>query len=343
MVALRWSRRLGGFFGLLLLGNLLSTALMRFDVRNPDAHGYLQLSHAIGVVLAALVVIRVVEGLREVSIRPRARALRLVVASGLTLAAAAGIARQLDTFSERSDLQQLHAPDLVEDAVLREAPPGALLLASYYSMLFQHWYAQMVEGRRPDVTVVQQSFDAKMHGGVPYTEAMRRRYPRWAPVFDAYLRDRAFPVREVLALAAHEPVLLEPELDPPLPPEALLGRGPLFRVAGPGSEPPSPPALIAHWQDLYESMAGRGDDMEETEALLLWTHFRAATMYLRQGNALEARIEQSFAADLNGDSPAVVRLGELISALQQAPPAERARMVRGLRTADFGALISRAH
>jgi hypothetical protein len=176
-------------------------------------------------------------------------------------------------------------------------------------MLFQHWYAQMVEGRRPDVTVVQQSFDAKMHGGVPYTEAM----------------------------------LLEPELDPPLPPEALLGRGPLFRVAGPGSEPPSPPALIAHWQDLYESMAGRGDDMEETEALLLWTHFRAATMYLRQGNALEARIEQSFAADLNGDSPAVVRLGELISALQQAPPAERARMVRGLRTADFGALISRAH
>jgi hypothetical protein len=59
MVALRWSRRLGGFFGLLLLGNLLSTALMRFDVRNPDAHGYLQLSHAIVVVLAALVVIRV--------------------------------------------------------------------------------------------------------------------------------------------------------------------------------------------------------------------------------------------------------------------------------------------
>ena len=338
MLLTRWSRRLAAFFALALAGNLMSQALMRFDPANPDAHGYLQLSHALVTVLAALLAVYVVAGLRAAG---RSRWVHGGLVAGLLLSCLAALGHQLETHRARSDLSRFEATDAVEDAVLAQAPPGSLLLASYYSLLFQHWYAQQVDGRRPDTTVVQQSFDAKMEGGVPYTEALRRRHPEWTPLFDAYLRDGLFPAREVAEAAASEPILLEPELSPPLPPEALVGRGLVFRVAVRGQVPPrlTPPELLGVWSDLYSRMAGRGDDAKETEAALLWQHFRAATVYLRQGDGLSARIEASFAADIDDASPAVHRLEELVTKLVQAPPAAKAELARRLRGADMTRLI----
>lgn len=334
-VALRWAPRWGGFFGLLLLGNLLSTALMRFDARNPDAHGYLQLSHALVVLLAAVLASRVADGVAQTG-RPR---LALMLGLSLVVAGAAGVTRQLTELGPRSDQRSFHAPEILEDATFAEAPPGSLLMASFFSTLFQHWYAQQVDGRRPDVTVVQQSFDAKMHDGVPYTEALRRHHPRWTAIFDAWLRDRTFPAGEVLAAAEVDPVLLEPDLAMPLPTARLRGLGLLFRVIVAGASTAPAKERTRRWRAIEEALADSART-DETRTVLLWTHFRAATVYLRQLELEAAGAETTSAIELNESSPAVQRLARLVAHMTSAPPDERRRMATRLEAEDLGALVS---
>lgn len=334
VLSLRWAPRWGTFFGLLLLGNLMSTALMRFDPQNPDAHGYLELSHALVVILAAVLVSRFADG------AARSRVLSAILGAALVLAAAAGILRQLTELGPRSDLRAFDAPELVEDATLAVAPPGSLVLASYYSMLFQHWYAQQVDGRRPDITVVQQSFDAKMNDGVPYTEAMRRHNPRWSAVFDAFLRDRTFPQQEVLAAAVTEPVLVEPELAMPLPTARLRGLGLLFRVIPAGESTTPRQDVAVRWGRLDRALRGHGSRADETRAALLWAHFRAATVYLRQQELDAAGDETNRAIALNNTSPGVRRLAQLVAHMMAAPPEQRRHMAAQLEGGDLGALVA---
>lgn len=332
-LALRWGPRWGGFFGLLLLGNLLSTAIMRFDPTNPDAHGYLQLSHAVVVIAAVVLAARVAAGLSVVGRRGAA----VVVGGGLLLGAVAGIARQLAEHGPRADLRSFAATEIMEDAQLSLAPPGALVLPSYYSLLFVHWYAQQVDGRRPDVTVVQQSFDAKIHGGVPYTEALLSHHPRWRAIFEAYLRERATPWRELLAAAEAEPVLVEPELALPVPTQRLRGLGLLAEVTDGPTEPP--PELAERWDALEGRLAQAGGAARETQEALLWSHFRAATMYLRQTHVGAALDATQRAQAIAGRTAGVQRLAGLVERMLQLPADQRAELAAELDAGDLGALV----
>lgn len=335
-VTLRWGPRWGGFLGVALLGNLLSTAIMRFDPSNPDAHGYLELAHAIIVILAVALTARVADGLAASGRRVAATA----VGGSLLLSAVAGLGRQLEQHGPRSDLRAFTATERIEDAELALAPPGALVLPSYYSLLFQHWYAQQVDGRRPDVTVVQQSFDAKIHEGVPYTEALLRHHPHYHAIFEAWLRDRQTPWRELLAASERDPVLVEPELALPVPTDRLRGLGLLAAVVPAGAPTEPPGDLGAQWDALGRRLLDTGGLARETREALLWSHFRAATVYLRQQHVAAAADAVARAQALGASSAAVQRLALLVKRMAASSPSQRKQMAAELDGSDLGALIS---
>jgi len=204
------------------------------------------------------------------------------------------------------------------------------MMSSFFSVFFQHWHAQLVEGRRPDVVIFNQTFDAKIHGGIPHVTALRAREPELAPVFDAFLRTGQFPVDAVLSLAKTEPVFVEPELSGPVPHGRLQQRGLTFQVTDVSPR-------RDHGADLLPKLKQLGGHLRETRTFLFWHHFHA-TLALLGGGAIEAAsVELKRVQAVAPTAPRVQILHDWIQTLEQASPVDRERLRRQLLDADFEA------
>ena len=208
---IRNNRQFGTVVLLFTIGNLLSTSLMPFDRLNPDTWGYLQSSLGVWCVASGLGLGWFVQKVHtHLSLQPAFQK------TGTGLLGIALVASLLSANWNACSLQGFEDTERIEDVLLGGAPPNALYLSSFFNLYFVHWHAQVVDGRRPDLVIGSQSFDAKVRGGIPHAESMTTRSEFWAPIYDAYRLSGRIPVGQIRAFATVRPVLFEPESQAPL-------------------------------------------------------------------------------------------------------------------------------
>lgn len=92
-------------------------------------------------------------------------------------------------------------------------PSSGVALVSHYPVFFLMQYGQEIEGRRPDVTLVQQSLYSKALGGRDYAVAIARRDPDTAPLVEAFVANGTLSWSRLVELGQKRAVLLEPSPD----------------------------------------------------------------------------------------------------------------------------------
>ncbi|HEX2570320.1 MAG TPA: DUF2723 domain-containing protein [Polyangia bacterium] len=187
------------------LASAAAPALVGFDAENPDAYGYLapavgllaSVAAAGGAALCGLVPVAPATS----PPKPWRPALRLGLPGALALAVLLlGLQAAPRWSRTRCADTERHTHEL-----LAEAPPRALLVSSYFQTVFALWYAQAVEGQRPDVDLVHRHFLA--YPG--YSDELLRRAPELAPL----LGPRDVLAGPLAAAAQDRPVVLEYDLD----------------------------------------------------------------------------------------------------------------------------------
>jgi hypothetical protein len=245
-----------------------------------------------------------------------------LAASGAAIVLAGGlVARQLAHHGPSSALDDFAANERIADQYLQTIPPGGLAMVSFFSSYFALWNVWLVDGRRPDLAVMNQTFDAKLYDGVPYTEALRRHFPRFTPVFDAWLASRAYPAGPVIEAARRDPVFVEPALGGPVPSHALRGRPLAFQVIGDPSTAtePAPAELAATWESLTSQIQPELASDRWTRAFLLWHHYHAAFAWLERGLPAHASVEIERGRAINPLSPELQALDALAAQAQRSP------------------------
>ncbi len=201
---------------LLIAGSLASKVSMGIlDPRNPDDHGYF---------LGAVAGVAILQGLFGAGLiglagglplpRPGQWAVRTVGAAVLASTALVSPAMSLSLARERAALRD---PVEVSRLVWNEQPPRSVLFLSHYPVFFQAMYGQVVEGTRPDVTLVQSSWYRKARGGRFYAERLGRVDPDLRGLVRGFLADGTLDAEEIRRLAARRPVRFDAEDEPVLP------------------------------------------------------------------------------------------------------------------------------
>jgi hypothetical protein len=295
--------------GLLVAGwvlcNLVTQSLFNFDPYNPDVHGYFGLTAWSLGLLAALSLGALWEGARRLSdVGERGRG--AVMAAGVgALAALAALNLWLTLPGARLD--GFRDVALTNEALLAGLPEGALVLSSNYKTLFNLWYAQVVELRRPDVTVLHRNFFAN----APYVAQVERLQPELAPLMASPGVANTVDAGRLRALARARPVYLEFDVNVQEELHGLLSpEGMLFRVHA------APPGALseaaardqeARWLGLEEALgrraAARGGWEVETRRHLLWQHYQTARGALASGHVRVARFHLGRAEAINPRSP----------------------------------------
>jgi hypothetical protein len=183
-----------------LLGfNLATPLLVGFDVHNPDAYGYLEVSVA---VLAMLAVVPI--ALLQTKVRVQR-------AAAIALASIAAVGLWTVSFSRNSLAHFGEASRIIRDFADR-TPPRATLVTSYVHTIFMLDYLRIAEGYRPDLNLVHRHFLA--YPG--YRDEIVRRTPELAPMLGE---------RDVVPSQVAE-ARFEYDLDLPAPlvPSAVLPR-----------------------------------------------------------------------------------------------------------------------
>lgn len=270
LARIRDTRRAALLLSTAALAAAAAPALVGFDAENPDAYGYLEpalgllaaVAAAGGAALCGLV------PAAPPAFRTRAwqRGMCLALPSALTLAllllglqAAPRWSRTRFADTERHTR-----------ALLAEAPARALLVSSYFQTVFALWYAQGVEGQRPDVDLVHRHFLA--YPG--YRAELLRQTPELAPLLG--IRD---VLAGPLAVAAQErPIVLEYDLDLDTTLVRRLLPGGLVDHLPPAAPEPSQraerAAHAARRRDQLYRLLNAGEP--QTRRVLLWGDFLAA-------------------------------------------------------------------
>lgn len=213
---------------LLIAGSLASKVSMGIlDPHNPDDHGYflgavagvaiLQGLFGAGLIGLAARVPRSGPGVaRGWGGGGRAGPIALGTLGAAVLASTALVppAMSLPVAVERAALRD---PVEVSRMVWEEQPPRSVLFLSHYPLYFQAMHGQVVEGTRPDVTLVQSSLYRKARGGRFYAERLRREDPDLGGLVEGFLRDGTMSAPEVARLAARRPVRFDAEDEPVMP------------------------------------------------------------------------------------------------------------------------------
>jgi hypothetical protein len=258
-----------------VVANLATKLLMVLDPTNPDAAGYFQLAMALtaagaGVTLAVMAH----QG-------PRGRA---AATATLLCAAVAGV---FVWPAQRTDLSRMRGPETLDTALHSDAPPGALVMTSFFAHHFNGLYQRAVAGYRPDVLTVHQGLEDHIDGGRPFARALRRRAPDLGALLDAKLATGEFPAEAITDLSRRRPVLLEPTLGLPIAPNRLRYRSGLFAVRS-GSGPETVAAQRADQRTLMEALGPEALTQRETLTTIAMTWLPTAVTRLRQGSAAGA-------------------------------------------------------
>ncbi len=146
-------------FSRMLLGYILATALFTLLYNAKDGEVYL-----LPVVLVLVPCLGL--GITEVASYPWGRVLGLAALIAIP-------AWQIGTYFEEMDVSDDHAATSYARETLASAPPGAVLATEEDEQTFALWYTQIVDGLRPDVTVV----DVRLRHFDWYRTQVERRHP----------------------------------------------------------------------------------------------------------------------------------------------------------------------
>lgn len=224
--------------GLLILGSLASKVAMGLlDPDNPDDHGYFLAAIAGLVVAQAVGLGTLIEGFAA---KGRAASTTVAIVA-IAAMAALPLPTGLLTLRDRAG-QREAAP--VMDLVWRDLPPRTVAFVSHYPIHFMTQYDQAVEGTRPDVTVVQQSFYSRARGGRYYASRIAERDGDLQPLVRAFLARGTLDWGQLRHLAERRPVRFEADPDLVLPFGDLEPAGWMFAVRH-GTDAPAAGAASA--------------------------------------------------------------------------------------------------
>jgi hypothetical protein len=309
-------------FALLFFVPFFARSWLGFTRDNPDAAGYLAPAIVALAALSAHATSAALETVRAADKTPQkpSRPVRWLLVATLVLAPS--IALPTWTFANSvlaTQTDRANSTTTLALAAISTAPARAVLLAHGPNTIFRLRYAQLVEGERPDVTVVP----VPLLGYPGMVPALIAREPALAPVFARYLLQpgRSIASRDATGLATRRPVMVE--LDPDNIEEYVryvLPSGSFATVL----EAPSTLADVraggarhfARFDQLAQQLATEPHAKRESDEVLLWMAFNDALFFASRGARPEARRSIERALER---SPNESRLHALRAAIEQTP------------------------
>jgi len=271
------------------------------DPSNPDDHGYFLPGIGGVFILEAIFVawlFRMSAEIRGVWGRNLLRSVGIVF---LAVIASPAISTGLPVAVQRSRFDDTRE---VGRLVLQEQPARSVLLVSHYPVLFLTYFQQYVEGRRPDVTVLQESLFQKARGGSWYAGRVTERDIDLAPLTNAFIEKGTLSWERLLELDSQRPVRIEPsdawsDVEP----------APMFdgwvtdvrNTSEPARNNPDYIVLTAgHLERARRSVNGWGNDVDVESRRVLIRNFSAMARHLqRSGNMHAAAMLIGAALELN--------------------------------------------
>jgi hypothetical protein len=271
-----------------ILGGLASKVSMGLlDPDNPDDHGYF-LTAIGGLVVMEGVGVSWIAQRASGAVRPSLMIAVLALAiAALPLPAGLATARDRAAFDESKRLT-----DLVFDGL----PPNAVLLVSHYPVLFMTLHDQIVEGRRPDVTVVQQSLYQKARGGTFYARRIAAMDPDLKPLIDRFLDRGTLDWQALRMLADRRPVRLEPASDLEIPLSDVTDAGWTFAVLGREAGDGSPPPAGDVSSTSIRQVLPRWPHLQTETRRVVLRHLAASAQWLHGQGFVDAAVTQLDAA-----------------------------------------------
>lgn len=298
--------------------------LLGFIGGNPDAAGYLAVSAAaLGVLTAGFTatVWRVVRASPPHPEGPTPGARLGLVALLVALPALSPLWLVPQSFAAtRAD--RGYAPELAVDALLAPLPPRAVLVLYSPDVVFRARYAMLVEGERPDVTVVPAPFLS--YPGA--TNALLARDPELLPLVRDFLAHGAPQVTELAGLATQRPV--HAEVHPWGGSAAVTYEIPRGLSAEVRGEPTTlaavratAPAHFAALDALERRVAAEpGSDREVKVAeMVLWRRYNDTLFFAARGARAEARASLAHALARSPEARELLGLQELLSHEGEGP------------------------
>jgi hypothetical protein len=291
---------------------------------NPDAAGYLVPAFVAVGILGAAFTAGAIRALGEAPAPPQGptRPARMLLAALLV-----GGPLVLPVFLaarsvEASRIDRSSAPATLAAATLAQLPPRAVLFAYDPQTVFRLRYATLVDGERPDITVVP----VPLLGYPGMVQSLLARDRALAPIVTEYLLrpDRGVSARALSSLSITRPVALE--IDPRNVRENvafLLPRGPVAQ------EMPEPTTLAAvrgaasaHFARMEQITALLAADeaarplVDET---LLWRNYTDALFFAARGARPEARRSLTAAMRIAPNEAVLTAMREALAAPGEGP------------------------
>ncbi len=278
---------------LLVLGSLASKVVMGLlDPSNPDDHGYFAVAIATMVVLEGIGLAGILETLK----------LRLVSIVSVFAMMVLPLPIGLFTLSQRANAVETSE---VMEMVWQSAPPGSVALVSHYPIYFMTLYDQGIEGVRPDVTVVQQSFYSKAQKGTFYAQQIAIRDDDLGPLVRSFLESGELNWPLLLKLAKVRPVLLEADSELVVPYSDLVPNGWFFRIQNEPMQPTNPDDFL---EELKQKIPGWPTLATETRRVIVRL-LAASSSWLKSSGHLQAASNRIEAAlELNPVDAAVLAI-----------------------------------
>ncbi len=261
---------------------------------NPDAAGYLVPAFVALGVLGAAFSASAVRALAEAPAPPQgpskpARAMLAMLLIGGPLALPVYLAARS---VQASTVDRSSAPVTLAAATLAQLPPRALLFAYDPQTVFRLRYAMLVDGERPDVTVVP----VPLLGYPGMIDHLLTRSRALAPILTEYVLrpDRGLSARGLSSLAVAHPVFLE--IDPRNVRDNVAMLLPRGVVAQEMPEPTTLAAVrgaaaghFARMDQLTAQLARDPSARSLVNEALLWHAYTAALYFAARGARPEAR------------------------------------------------------
>lgn len=292
------ARRIGFVWIATLLIHVAARAWLGWVRSNPDALGYLMPGFAaLGVLAAAFVAALLAAVGGATREQPRRTAVLVAV-----VVAALGLA-QIDRSASRSSLASFTATDVFDDALRRDLPPRAVVVAHAPQTVFRHWDIETSERVRPDVIVIPMPFVT--YPGM--VASLVERSPDVGELLRGYLLEGELRQPDLQSLAAERPLLVEMDVRVPRALyETLVPRGLYHEVLADGAtdtdEAEGAETWRAAWQRI-DARIGAQRSEPETRNQLLWRRYVDALYFASFGDRASAREAVSAGLAINPESP----------------------------------------
>lgn len=318
------ARRATGVLLLALGVPSVARVYLGFIGGNPDAAGYLGVSAlALGALTAAFTatawaIVRDAPAHPE-GPTPGARVGLRVLLVGLPALLPLWLVPQ--SF-EATEADRGHVAEALTHALLSPLPPRSVLLLYSPEMVFRARYATLVEGERPDVSLVAAPFLS--YPGA--TNALLARDPELLPLVRDFLAHGAPQVAELAGIATQRPVRAE------VHPWGGLGvvsfeiprglsaevRGEPTTLAAVRATAPAHFAALDALEREITAEPGSGREVKIAE-MVLWRRYNDTLFFAARGARAEARASLAHALARSPESRELLGLHELLSREAEGP------------------------